>query len=111
MPGLWYYQNMEVKASYPVRLRQVRDESAHWLKLTHRVYNEVVSLLIPIIEQHWDDMNQYKKLSSVDAGAVTANAKWTLGTNLGSAPSHHVRGAKHAGHRITETGTQKAAAL
>lgn len=63
---------MEIKASYPVRLRQVRNESAHWLKLTRRIYNEVVSLLVPIIEKHWDEINQYKALHPKDSHAKRA---------------------------------------
>jgi hypothetical protein len=70
VPCLWYIYSMEIKASYPVRLRQVRNESAHWLKLTRRIYNEVVSLLVPIIEKHWDEINQYKAQHPKDPHAT-----------------------------------------
>lgn len=51
---------MKIQASYPVRLRQVRDESALYLKHTHRIYNEIISLLVPIIDKHWHQITQYK---------------------------------------------------
>ena len=60
---------MEIQASYPVRLRQVRDEKALYLKQTCRIYNQVISLLVPIIDKHWDEINQYKALHPDDPHA------------------------------------------